>query len=586
MLEVFKHKKFFSILTILLYLILFSIFLISTDGIPYILDNNESFSNLIHAENMYEFGIRNSFGLTDEATGLSAEAHPYVYTHQGNFPRFYSFLLYVVGFVSPESQIIITTFTIGILGIFLGYLFFSQKVSPAFSFIFSSLLITDYIMFTQWQVNTWRVWHCFFFFSSLICWDGFLQNKHRSFIFLMPFNFLCLAYTEITYSIFVSLICCGLFFWATKKKKRFLLTALLAGAGLMLGGLILAIQNILFSGWEGFLTDLKYAFISRNNAQYMSPQEKYKIIEFYHNKGIVFWENFSSSRQVSALSYFFPYFFKIYSYYPRLINAFSLILFLSPLAFLLKKKICVTKMETKMNFFYTKEYLFVANFYFICFISFLLTYLSNSGYIKSAYIDRQCCLTVFFHLIPLSWSFYICCKLIFDKTIDLLIRLIILFSLALTAYCWGEFQLYQVHKFKPFYHQLLKSVKKTIPTGSIIASNNYGAPWAYMTKSVSFLDSSYDAINIQNKKSKHTNDFRYLWVADKNKNPKYKKPDFYIYVRQRYTNSDISGSLDQCSQIISSARARKRGLKELARNLSFLPQKDLWSIIDLRKSSL
>jgi hypothetical protein len=41
-----------------------------------------------------------------------------------------------------------------------------RRVSALFAFIFCCVLITDYIMSLQWLVNTWPVWHFFFFFHS------------------------------------------------------------------------------------------------------------------------------------------------------------------------------------------------------------------------------------------------------------------------------------------------------------------------------------------------------------------------------------------------------------------------------------
>src|SRR4051794_37372773 len=70
----------YALLLILSYLVLYVGLLASTNSMPYVMDNNESFSSLTHAENMFSFGIDRDFGLTDEAYGPSSVAHPYVYT--------------------------------------------------------------------------------------------------------------------------------------------------------------------------------------------------------------------------------------------------------------------------------------------------------------------------------------------------------------------------------------------------------------------------------------------------------------------------------------------------------------------------
>src|SRR4051812_40643697 len=80
----------------ILYVVGYGTFLVASDGLPYVLDNNESFSTLQHAMNLYRFGISKSLGLTDEATGPNPDAHPYVHTHQGNLPRVFGVLIYAL----------------------------------------------------------------------------------------------------------------------------------------------------------------------------------------------------------------------------------------------------------------------------------------------------------------------------------------------------------------------------------------------------------------------------------------------------------------------------------------------------------
>ena len=73
-----------------IYVVLVLAYLIQYQGLPYIFDNNESFSSIIHAKNLLQFDFLKSFGLADESYGVTESAHPYVYTHQGNFPRLFA----------------------------------------------------------------------------------------------------------------------------------------------------------------------------------------------------------------------------------------------------------------------------------------------------------------------------------------------------------------------------------------------------------------------------------------------------------------------------------------------------------------
>ena len=124
-----------------LYFLIYGYFLLKTNFLPYVFDNNETFSSLVHAKSLYDFGWSFAYGLTDESFGISPESHPYVYTHQGNFPRIYAYFLYCLGFRSTEWQIIVTTFTVGVAGIWFCYHYFSKYVSPLFSVVFCLLLM-------------------------------------------------------------------------------------------------------------------------------------------------------------------------------------------------------------------------------------------------------------------------------------------------------------------------------------------------------------------------------------------------------------------------------------------------------------
>ena len=148
-------------------------------GIPYVMDNNELFSALNHAYNLWHFDFFRSYGVTDEAVSPDPAAHPVAHTHQGNFPRLFAFVLYALGARSIESQIWITTMTVGIASVLMAYCFFRRLAGALFATIAVLLLITDYLMFAQWQVNTYRVWHGFLLFAALLCVHGFSEWNRR-----------------------------------------------------------------------------------------------------------------------------------------------------------------------------------------------------------------------------------------------------------------------------------------------------------------------------------------------------------------------------------------------------------------------
>src|SRR5439155_8323522 len=132
---------------VLAYIALYGLLLVWTGFRPYVLDNNESYSALIHASNIYQFGVAKSFGLTDEAYGPNPLAHPYIHTHQGNMPRLFAFVLYAFGARTIESQIAITTLTVGLIGMALVYHYFATTSGVAFAFMACLTMMTDYVLF-------------------------------------------------------------------------------------------------------------------------------------------------------------------------------------------------------------------------------------------------------------------------------------------------------------------------------------------------------------------------------------------------------------------------------------------------------
>ncbi len=321
----FAHDKSARAFTLLgvIYLTGYGWLLAHSDLLPYVTDNNETFSSIVHAANIYHFGIGKTFGLTDEAYGFSAAAHPYVYTHQGNFPRLFALLLYSLGARSAESQIILTTFTIGFLGVCFAFSYFSRITNNTFAIIFCLLLMSDYVMFAQWQVNTWQVWHVFFFFSSLLWIDRLGMTRSPRWMVLGVINFACLSYYEILFSVFV-ITFCGLYATYRYQKKIGALaraSAILVG-GPAIGAAILVAQNVAYLGWGNFLLDLELTYTGRNRAS-DGANFLQRLEAFYDQNHIVFWHNIVDASYLRSLPEMARHFFdfSLIVYTPLLVLA-------------------------------------------------------------------------------------------------------------------------------------------------------------------------------------------------------------------------------------------------------------------------
>ena len=101
------------------------------------------------------------------STSARPQAHPVVHTHQGNFPRLYATLLYALGMKSVTSQVLATVLPVGFASVLLLYAALFRFVGFGIACTAMLVMLTDYILFVQWQVVTYRVWH-FAFTSALL----------------------------------------------------------------------------------------------------------------------------------------------------------------------------------------------------------------------------------------------------------------------------------------------------------------------------------------------------------------------------------------------------------------------------------
>lgn len=68
-----RHPWLLAVIAV--YIAVYGWLLVATDFLPYVMDNNESFSSLWHAANLYDFGVEKSWGLADEVFSPHAAAH-------------------------------------------------------------------------------------------------------------------------------------------------------------------------------------------------------------------------------------------------------------------------------------------------------------------------------------------------------------------------------------------------------------------------------------------------------------------------------------------------------------------------------
>jgi hypothetical protein len=292
------------ILTLGLYVLYYGAILWMSDGIPYVMDGNETFSSLWHARNLVDHGFALTAGLADEVFSTHAAAHPFVHTHQGNFPRVFATAIYFLGARSPESQIAVTTFLVGGASVAMMYRLLSKVVAAAFAVLACLLLLTDYVLYAQWQVVTYRVWHGFFFFSSLLLAQNAGGRRAGSVAFLTLLNAFCLFYWEIVFAAFAATTA-GLYAgWTHRSSFRAVLWAWLPQIiGAVLAIALLVWQLSLYMGWDAAMEDLRATFMARNHrgsAEQILPT----LQQFYNSRRVIFWPNFEDAGVYLDLAHF------------------------------------------------------------------------------------------------------------------------------------------------------------------------------------------------------------------------------------------------------------------------------------------
>lgn len=335
--QLFSHKPYQysrefigSIAIAFIYLVFFGWMLYTSNGMPYVVDNNETYSSIIHAKSISQFGVSESKGLADEAYGPSLKAHPYVHSHQGNYPRLFAWIIYELGAKNPMQQILITTFTVGLAAILLAFAFISRIANTWFAFIFCLVLISDYVFFSQWQVVTYRVWYTLVFFLQFFAIEQYLKKKNARWAFLIFINTALFCYGELVFAAFLGLFS---FFWLTlrgwRDRKKLFFGILLLVTGLFLAIFTLVVQGIGYFGADNFLKDVQLTFFARNHFGSASLTIE-EISKFYKEHNVIFWENIMGSDQFMGHQTFIRSIFSSFmNVYSPLIAIFFGILFLN-----------------------------------------------------------------------------------------------------------------------------------------------------------------------------------------------------------------------------------------------------------------
>lgn len=319
MLHVFIRDKIALILPLVLYVACI-LATFSVTPVPYVMDGNETYSSLVHARNLLTYGLEVTSGLADESVALTAEGHPILHTHQGNFPRLPATILSAVGIDGPTGQIAFHSIVIGGFSLLLFLLFLQHYLPKSLVLLTGLLLVTDYILFFQWQLVTYRVWHFFFVALLLYLNTKYCSTKSNKYLLLSFVSFIFLFYYEITFAIWIASFVC--IFGAVNNREYLnvvgkiavqrvgelknsvkpLLSvfqpfyfAILGVCASLISFSMLIAQIIHHMGVGGFLNDVSYTFNSRNYIGSVNNEKFEEIKNFYADNNVAFFFNFIDS---------------------------------------------------------------------------------------------------------------------------------------------------------------------------------------------------------------------------------------------------------------------------------------------------
>ena len=277
--------------------------MVKSSFVPYVLDGNETFSVWWHAHNLYTFSFWKSFGLTDESYGLTEAAHPFIHTHQGNMPRLFGFLIYALGARNVESQVLVTTLIIGNLTLYFCYALIARLTRPTVAFVFCIFLFSDYLLFAQWHLVTYRIWYGFLFFGVLFAIaNADRRNGVWPYVLLAALFFL-LFYFELVFAVYISVICA--FFaiwrhWRQPKKIAVIYVVQLVGGVAAIATLFFQLTAAL--GYDVVIKDFSSTFIARNASSATTGDRA--LVQFFQDNNIVFWQNFRDGASLRMLTAF------------------------------------------------------------------------------------------------------------------------------------------------------------------------------------------------------------------------------------------------------------------------------------------
>jgi hypothetical protein len=194
----------------------------------------------------------------------------------------------------------------------------------------------------------------------------------------------------------------------------------------------------------------------------------------------------------------------------------------------------------------------VIKFMFFGLLTYSIVYLVSPGYIYSGYISRYAPFLVFVFNIFIAISFYQLIYFVYtnlfvnssslSQPLKLISSYFVLTLLYLMVSLWLGLQYSLVNKIPPTNFSILERLSAAPFKNASFIVNTYAAPVAIQTGSWAYMDNEIGkAITIKVKgEDRLLGDKRYLWLADKNSNDDYRRPEYFICLLGRNISTTLS----------------------------------------------
>lgn len=257
-----------------------------TAGFPSALDQAEPFLSYLSAGNFDRLGVWNLRFLEEYATSSSVEAHPYFYTHNGNFPTFISLILLKLGISSLPVQnlLIIPVF---LLGLWYLYAAIRSWVNPLAGLAVLTIVATNYLGSLAFGFNLYRAWAWLLIWATLYHFKtsqertGQLKKIHLRIAGIFLFLTVYYEYSLALFLVMIIIAAKALGSYKISWMEVFKFIVLYALSSFLLHLFLVAWAL----GWPVALKDL--VFTLTNRAFGYPPREA--LQRFYDTHGIVLW---------------------------------------------------------------------------------------------------------------------------------------------------------------------------------------------------------------------------------------------------------------------------------------------------------